>query len=118
MANIFGAVAKFLADRFGGVMRELEAETTVGVTAVSVAPRDPERMSLTLANLGTTSIVVAPFASVTLLRGIRLISGGGTVSLNVEEDGHLPSLEWFGIGDAAGGAIYRLEVRRDVMARG
>jgi len=114
MANIFGAVAFFLAKRFSGVMRETEAAVSVGLAVVVVAERDPERMSLTLVNVGASPIFIAPFKGVNTLRGIRLGPAGGVISFNVEEDAHLPSLEWNGISDAAGGLLYRLEARRDV----
>jgi len=114
MPNIFGAVASFLAQRFGGVMRETEAAVSVGLTVVIGADRDPERMSLTFVNVGASPIFIAPFKGVNTLRGIRLGPAGGFISMNVEEDAHLPSLEWNAISDAAGGLLYRLEARRDV----
>ena len=114
MPRIFGAVAQYLASRFKGILREYEGTHTVGVAAVQIVAHDPERVSLLIANHGAADIRIAPSEQVTVTRGIRLGAGGGAMSINVEEDGHLPSLQWWGISAGAGNAVYSLGVKREV----
>ncbi len=117
MSRVFGAVAQFLAARFKGILREYEGEHTVGVTPVQIVAHDPERVSLLIANHGAADIRIAPSEGVTVTRGIRLGAGGGALSINVEEDGHLPALQWWGISGGAGNAVYSLSVKREVALK-
>ena len=115
MGEPFGAVGVHLQRFFGGRTAEEDAEITVGTTVVQIANRDPERVSLIFVNLGVSSIFIGPFTTPSTTRGIRLGPSGGTVAFDVFEDAHLPSLQWFGIGDLAGGTLFRLSARRDVI---
>ena len=110
----YGAVEKALQVRFGGLCSYRKRAVAVGVAQVVAAPNDPERMALLFVNLGATQIYVAPGIGVTALAGIRLGPNGGGVSLDTYEDAVLPAVEWFAIGDLAGGTLWILETFREV----
>lgn len=110
-----GAVADYLSRTFGGIFREFTGNIPVDATVTICARRDNERVSLTLVNLGTTNIFIAPRPDVSNTMGIRLGPNGGTVSFSVVDDGILPALDWWAVGDAAGGQMFTCQARRDVL---
>lgn len=114
MARKLGAVAQYLADRFKGILREYEGGATIGVAAGQIVAHDPERVSLTLANHGAADVYISPTQEVGVTRGVRLAAGGGAMSVNVEEDGNLPALQWWGISAGAGNVVYALMVKREI----
>ena len=114
MARVFGAVAQFLAGRFKGIFREIEAQPTIGVAIGNIVGHDPERVSLVITNHGAADVYVAPNQQVSVTRGIRLAAGGGAMSVNVEEDGNHPTLLWWGISAGAGTVVYALGSKREV----
>lgn len=112
MAKLYGAALEFLARRFGGSIAPGEDDIAVGIAQVEVIAGDSERVSLVLVNLGGTVIYVAPGVGVSSTRGIRLGPSGGTVAMDVNNDSILPSVQWYAIGDAAGGSLYVLWAKR------
>lgn len=108
-----GAALDILEEFAGGPLRDEDASLSVGLSIVRAAERDYERISLTFVNLGGTTIFLAPSPVPSSTSGIRLGANGGTISLSISEDGLLPSVEWNAVGDAAGGNLYRLTVRRE-----
>ena len=86
---------------------------TVGLTVVEARPYSPERVSLTLMNLGATVIYVAPNGPPSTTRGIRLGPLGGGFTVSVETDGDLPAQQWRAVGDAAAGTLYYIESVRE-----
>ena len=117
MARKLGAVAQFLAERFNGILREYEDQITIGVAVGQIVPHDPERVSLTLANHGAADVYVSPTEQVSVTRGIRIAAGGGAMSVNVEEDGNMSALSWWGISGGAGNVVYALMIKREVALR-
>jgi hypothetical protein len=107
------APVQFLRDRFGGDFQDLEATTSVDTAAVKIVDNDPEAVALTLINLGTDDVYVAPSNTVSDTAGIEL-NPGGSVSLTVRDDGMLPTRDWWAIGASNGQTIYSVRVRRYV----
>lgn len=116
MANAFRPAAPYaLAVKdYGGVLLVEQGVVTVGVAVVEVAGGDPERVTMTLINLGTTDIFVSPEVIVSTTRGIRLGANGGGVTMDAKEDGILQTLQWFGISSVAGQTVFRLTQRRTI----
>ncbi len=108
-----GAAIEYLEKLFGGPLDDKDFEFVVGLSLLVVAANNPDRISLTLVNLGTTVIVVSPTQATTLTHGIRLDPSGGTLTLDLVEDGILPTREWTAVSDLAGGALYALSVHRE-----
>lgn len=115
--EILGAVYKYVSKFYGGPCREEEAEFTVGVNRIQVAPRDFERVTLVLINLGANPVYVSPFPTVLTTRGIYLSAAGGSLTLNIFEDSILPAVEWWAISGGAGNTVYRLTVRRETALK-
>lgn len=109
----FGAALAYLDKMFKGEFREAESVQTVGTATLKVFNYDSERVSATFVNLGATVLYIAPTAEVAALRGMRLAPSGGTISMNIFQDGNLPTCEWFVMGSAAGGTLYTLIARRE-----
>lgn len=112
------ALDRVLARLYGGHTREDATSIAVGLTRVTASERDPERVTLVFMNLGTTVIFVAPTPLVSTTLGFRLGPSGGLVAMDVWEDAHAPTLEWFAIGDLAGGTLFRLSIRRETLFPG
>lgn len=113
------AVERPLASVYELVAREFGVEvdvvdsrdaTSVGTTDVIVARNDPRRVGLIVVNLSANVVYLRPLQPASTTTGIRLTSNGGTVLMNWRADMVMPALEWHGIADGAGSAIFVLEV--------
>lgn len=111
-----GAAHELAVQMFKGALTSEDETITVGTSAGEVAPNDPERVLLLLVNLGTTSIFIAPTTEVSSSRGITLQADGGALILKAGEDGDLVSRELHGIANAANQSLYRVVIRRFVLA--
>lgn len=115
--HVFGAVNQFLEKKFGGPIRAEKDLLVVGITEVEAAVRDPERVSLTFVNLGLTTLFLSPLGQASVTEGIRLFPSGGLVSISIDEDAILQAVRWVTIGDAVGGSLFRISVRREGQTR-
>lgn len=112
-----GAALDELQRRYGGLFAERETAVTIGTSSgIAVAPSS-ERVSLTFINLGASDVVISTKSPATLTRGILIPSGGGIVAMSVQEDGHLPTVGWFGISAVANTGFIVLEAYRDISAQ-
>jgi len=109
-----GAVADFLAARYGGLISDRSRTVAAGLAVVTLCGNDPERVSLTFINLGAAEAYVSPEPNTSAALGIRLQANGGGVTFNLLEDSSLPSIEWTCLAAAAANNIYVLEVFREV----
>jgi len=80
--------------------------SSVGTTAVVIAKNNPRRLSLVVINLSANTLYVRPQGIPTSSAGILLSPNGGSLSVSVDEDMHLASLEWQAVASGAGSAIY------------
>jgi len=112
-----GAALEFLQRRFGGPCRDQDLVVTVGTSIINVVPRDNERVSLTFVNLGSSNIYISPSSNPSTAKGMKLGPSGGTVAINLNDDSLLVAVEWNAIGDAAGGTLYVLTVRRETVTQ-
>lgn len=115
MARQLGAALEFLQARFKGLLRSVETTPTVAATAGLILGFDAERISATFVNLSANIIHISPSSEASATRGILIPAGGGAIAINVEEDGMLPTSEWYAIAALAGSAMYVLEVKREVI---
>lgn len=113
--DISGIVGQVLLEEFGGVFRHVETTLNlVALTTVEIAKGDPERVSLTLINMGSDAIFVAPSSRIASnLQGILLSPSGGFLIMTMRDDFVLPILSWHARAvDVT--TLYVLEVKRDV----
>jgi len=83
---------------------------SVGTSIVRILGNNPNRMSFSIVNLGTSAMFIAPDNGPSTSRGIRLDAGGGSFSANWRDDAHLTGWDWFAIAEAAAQSIFVLEV--------
>lgn len=107
-----GAAAEFLRTRFGGELTEDELTVTVGTSAIALVGGNPDRLLLLFVNLSTNIVYIGLDETVTATSGIRLDSNGGSASIAVQDDGMLPTRQWFAIADGAGSEVYAVRMSR------
>jgi len=87
--------------------------TSLGTTDAIVARTNPRRVGLTVINLSVNNIYLRPLTPASASAGILLVPQGGSLTVTWQDDLALPALEWHGIADAAGSAIFVQEVLVD-----
>jgi hypothetical protein len=110
-----GAAADYLAQRFGGSLREDLLPGNFTPVASTFMMADPERVMFTVINLGANEIYICPGDGASSVRGIRIPANGGLFTTSVDEDGPLPAVAWSGVGVAANTAAFLISVRRDTV---
>ena len=113
--NLRGAAIEFAARRFGGILRERQSSPSIGTAAVELLGADPERVFYIVVNLSVNDIHVSFRNDVSAINGILIIAQGGSMEVDVESDGNLPSLQLFGIAAAAASQLFILELRRETI---
>jgi hypothetical protein len=110
----FGQPAGFgeLERRFLGQFDFAEFFPVTGANVVQICPINPERVQLTICNLSAGNVIVGPKTTTSATVGILLTSNGGTISINVWEDGILPTMNWQVFDSAPPHTIYAVEVYR------
>jgi len=68
------------------------------VTTQLLCRANPKRLALSMINLGTFNVYVLPHPSVSATKGYLLPPLGQGMSLNIQDDFILPSLDWYVIG--------------------
>lgn len=67
----------------------------IDIAAKQILPVDPDRLGLTIINLGPVAIFVKWDSDVSSTNGIRLGANGGSVTLQVPEDADRLVKQWF-----------------------
>lgn len=108
-----GAVAAVLgAKRFDGPTRAKFSAVTVGVTSTRVLDNNPRRVAWMLVNISVSQAFFNFDNLVSSSNGIILGAGGGSISVEVDEDGETPAWEGYGISLGAAGVWWVYEVVR------
>lgn len=115
MHQIYGAVAEFVAKRFGGIFSERTSTTSVGVAVGSLVGNDPERIVLVVFNLSVNTVHLGFDADVSSSNGILIAASGGSMTMNVLDDATLVGREIFAVAAGAASNVYALELRRDTI---
>ena len=108
----FGAAAEYYRRLIGGDVEPIKDTKAVGTTPSVLVAADPERVQLTIVNLSSNSIYIMPNDAPTTSSGIFLSANGGSVSMNVHEDGTLPAQEWRAVATAANSSVQIIGLRR------
>jgi len=99
-----------LLERQYGVKLDFEENpvtASVGVTDAVILKNNPRRIALVIINLSANTVYIRPgVLAASATAGIVLIPSGGSVTLNCQEDFHLPALEWHAVASGAASAIY------------
>ena len=82
---------------------------TIGTTSEIIAQNNPGRTNLTIINLSSNTLYVAPLNTASSTNGILLASGGGALALNYNDDLIQPALEWHAIASGSSSAVFVIE---------
>jgi hypothetical protein len=108
-----GAIAAILgARRYDGPTRAKFNAVTVGTTTTRVLDNNPRRVAWMMVNISVNQGFANFDNSVSSSNGIILGAGGGSVSVEVDEDGETPAWEVFGVCTGAAGVWWVYEVVR------
>jgi hypothetical protein len=112
MAEPIKSLGDYLRAKFGAAVTYSvnPVVSSVGTTATEIARHNPRRLGLTLINLSSNTLYVAPDNNVSATRSILLPSNGGGLSLSADDDFVLPMVNWFAVASGASSAIYVIEV--------
>lgn len=116
-STLYGAAAEFLRERYKGELTEDETSVTVGTTVSTVIGSNPDRLGLLILNLSNNTVYVSIDNSVSATNGIRLGANGGSVALNVTDDGMIQTRTWYGLAAGAGSSVYVLDLTRFIADR-
>tara|TARA_Y100000758_G_scaffold302697_1_gene271315 strand:+ start:1375 stop:1752 length:378 start_codon:yes stop_codon:yes gene_type:complete len=116
-STLYGAAAEFLRSRYKGELTEDETSVTVGTAASTLITGDADRLGLLLLNLSSNTVYVSINNDVSATNGIRLGANGGSVALNVTDDGMIQTRTWYGLATGAGSSMYILELSRFIADR-
>ncbi len=106
------AAVEFVNKRYGRkTQRFFNPETaSIATTVTRVLKNNPDRIEWLIINLSTNDAFLAWDNQVSSTRGVKLAAGGGSVTLNVEEDGELVADEVLGIASVGAASIFTVEV--------
>lgn len=112
MAEKQGAVAEFARRKWGGELAEIVETSQIGTSVAELLGGDPERVSAVIINLSANTLYVSPRVDVSATSGIRLAANGGSITMDADNDGVLPSRQWYALADGADSDVYLLTLRR------
>lgn len=106
-----GAIAAVLSQaRFGQPTRAEFTAVTVNTTPTRILDNNPRRVAWLLVNISVNQGYLNFDNLVSSSNGIILGAGGGSVSVEVDEDGETPAWEVFGLCTGAAGIWWVYEV--------
>ena len=116
-STLYGAAAEFLRERYKGELTEDETSVTVGTGVSTIIGGNPDRLGLLILNLSSNTLYVSIDNSISATNGIRLGANGGSVALNVTDDGMIQTRTWYGLATGAGSSVYVLDLTRFIADR-
>lgn len=102
-------LSDLLREQLGVNTRPVISESTIGTSNSKVLSNDPNRVALTFINLSANTIYLMIDNLVSTTRGIRLDSGGGSVSFTWQYDMHLLLYEWHAVASDASSQLLVIE---------
>jgi hypothetical protein len=82
---------------------------TLGVAAAIVFRQDPRRLGFSFVNLSPNIMYLTPVGTPSATKGFYLGPNGGTLGMNILEDGEIVAWEWLGIAGAPASPYYTVE---------
>jgi len=75
-----------------------------------IVDNSPDRLVLLMMNIGKNDAYVMMKESVEVGKGLKLLSGGGLMSMNVKDDYELTKMPFYGIAEGGDTTFYVLEI--------
>jgi hypothetical protein len=113
----FGAALAYTSQLLGGLVTEKESNPSIASSGVGTVGVDGngDRVGLAMVNTGGVDLFLTTTAqSAGSTMGIRLVANGGFVSFDCTRDFTLPSRRWYALAASSTGALYVLEMIRDI----
>ena len=108
----YGAASLYAETEIYGPVTQADGSVDVGTSATRIVGSNPDRVFLLLVNNSTSDLYVRPGSNPTTTLGIFLAASGGSVEVDVRDDGVLPASEWWGISASGTGTLYYAEMKR------
>lgn len=99
--KLLGAAADYLQGKYGGDLTDYSSTVGIYDHAKEVIGHDPDRLMIAIVNMSPRNAYIAFDATITTDSGILLSPYGGSVVLDVNEDGMLPTSQIFSISTQA-----------------
>jgi len=112
MAVSVGAAQSYIEGVYGGPTEEVDYEYTLTTSATRVLSLDPERLAISLFNLGSNDVYLMFDELVSSSRGILVFPGGGFWGVNVRDDQTLPTREWYALTTTGASDVLMITTRR------
>lgn len=109
MGTPTGAAAQFVAAQFGGNFRVRQTVVPVGLTSITAAPNDGDRVALVIINTGATTVTLSFQPSAVDGQGVLLLDNGSVYSVNVRDDAIIPAWAHQAVSDLVGGELTVIE---------
>lgn len=106
-----GAIYDFDLVRFQGPTVPQEFAVDIGLTATQILSNDPDRLSVTITNLGLNPMYWSTNPKMTVTAA-QLLGAGQTFVLQVQNDGALCGVALYGMMPAGIGTVNYLGLRR------
>lgn len=112
MAELYGAAADFLREKYGGELSYDSGTAQVGTTAERLLGGDADRLFVLVVNLSANVVYVHFEDNVGNSNGIRLGPAGGSMQIDIEGDAMLTTLPIWAVADGASSNVYFVTVKR------
>ena len=104
------SVYQLIEARLGvNVAFKLTGTTSVGTADVQLVENNPGRTNLTIVNLSSNTVYLAPMSVASSASGILLTASGGSLAMNYNDDLVLPTLEWHAIASGSSSNVFVIE---------
>ena len=104
------SVYQLIEARLGvNVAFKLTGTTSVGTADVQLVENNPGRTNLTIVNLSSNTVYLAPMSVASSSIGILLTASGGSLAMNYNDDLVLPTLEWHAIASGSSSNVFVIE---------
>lgn len=107
-----GNVVDLIGKKYGVKITAFENPliTQAGLAALKLLTNNPRRVGVVLINLSVNNMYLGLSPGVSAANGIFIAPGGGAVSMDLDSDFTLPSMEWWVIAAGAASPLYCLSV--------
>jgi len=108
-----GAAQAYVEGEFGGPVTEKDVTKALSAGVITkLVDNNPDRLGLTIINLGSGDAYTAFNNEPSDTNGIYLAQTGGFLSMDVRNDQMLPCREWYAIAPTAITTLYIIEIFR------
>jgi len=108
-----GLLAEAVRREFGfDVIEEFPPKVvSVATTPTNIVPANPDRVMLAIQNIGAYDVYIHFDETVSVTKGLLCSKAGGGWVFYYKEDGVLPGLPWYGVGDGGSSNVYVVAVK-------